>query len=144
MNRIISKFPTINYPQSLHPHLISLPELTSLQRDNNVLVVEISKAPTSLFRNSLWVGYRNGGMASWLSTLFPHLPFNKFCLYMDETQYSDSEYMYSYYGEYFQKQFHSSYLGLCIHPRDQVNSQNLACLDEVTASDLPRIFNTAK
>ena len=98
MNKFVSSIPRTNYPQKVLPAFLNLTQLTTLlKEDENILVVEISKAPTSLFKNSLWIGYRNGGMASWLSTLLPHLPFNKFCLYMDETEYSDSSYMYPYY-----------------------------------------------
>lgn len=89
MNRLVTNIPRTCYPNNLAPGFMSLTELTSIiQNDNRVLVVEIGKAPTSLFKNSLWIGYRNGGMASWLSTLMPHLPFNRFCLYMDETEYT--------------------------------------------------------
>lgn len=53
----------------------------------NVLTVEIGKEPKKVLENSLWVGYRNGGMASWMSCLLPHLPYKKFSLYMDEDEY---------------------------------------------------------
>ena len=52
---------------------------------------------------------------------------------MDENQYEESDYMYSYYGEYFQKLFHRNFIGLCIHPRNLISDSNLAKLDEVTA-----------
>ena len=86
MNRLVTNIHKISNPPLISNQFMTLPELTSLlQIHQNVLVVEISKAPTSIFKNSLWIGYRNGGMASWLSTLLPHLNFNKFCLYMDES-----------------------------------------------------------
>jgi hypothetical protein len=49
--------------------------------------VEIEKQPTFLIKDSLWIGNRNGGMASWLSIFLSHLPHNKFCLFMNEDSY---------------------------------------------------------
>ena len=72
------------------------------------------------------MGYRNGGMASWLATLMPHLPHQRFCLYMDEDAYKGSEYMYAYYTEYFSKLFHKEYIGTCVHPRKLVHPKQMA------------------
>lgn len=86
MNKVVSPIIKANLK-----NLISLSELKAIrQNDESVLTVEIGKEPTTLFKNSLWIGYRNGGMASWLSTLLPHLPHSKFCLYMDEDSYKGS------------------------------------------------------
>lgn len=101
-----------------------------------VLTVEISKDPKKVFNNSLWVGYRNGGMASWMSCLLPHLPHNEFCLFMDEDEYKKSEYMYSYYSEYFSKLFHREFVGMCVYPRKSIQSTMMKEFKTVTATSL--------
>ena len=79
MHNIISAI-----PKTRLKNLLSISDFNALRKnESSVLTVEIGKEPSTLLKNSLWVGYRNGGMASWLSSLMPHLPHQKFCLYMD-------------------------------------------------------------
>lgn len=93
--------------KSIPKNLISVSDFKAMREtEKSVLTVEISKEPETLLKNSLWIGHRNGGMASWLSALMPHLPHKRFCIYMDKDAYEGSEYMYGYYSEYFSKLFH--------------------------------------
>jgi hypothetical protein len=86
MNKVISS--TISKGDV--KNFISLSSLKNMRECKDpTLTIEIEKQPTALLKNSLWIGHRNGGMASWLSTLIPHLPYCKFCLYMNENSYHD-------------------------------------------------------
>ena len=50
MNRLVTNIHKISNPPLISNQFMTLPELTSLlQIHQNVLVVEISKAPTSIF-----------------------------------------------------------------------------------------------
>lgn len=75
-------------------------------------------------------------MASWLTHLLPQLPFDKFCLYMDEDRYHGSEFMPEYYAEYFSKLFHKNCVGICVEPRRLVQKRFLYTVDELRAEGL--------
>lgn len=64
-------------------NFLTFNDLKGLMKED-VFAVEIGREPKKVLQNSLWVGYRNGGMASWMSSLLPHLPQKKFCLFMDK------------------------------------------------------------
>ena len=72
------------------------------------MVVEIGKNPTRLFKQGVWIGNKTGGMSSWLNTILPHLPFNKFYLYVDQAAL-EQRVEVEYLNEYFKKLFYKNY-----------------------------------
>lgn len=55
---------------------------------------------------------------------------------MNENSYKGSEYMYSYYSEYFSKLFHKEYMGTFIGSRNLFNQKEMVGLNEIKASKI--------
>ena len=55
---------------------------------------------------------------------------------MNENSYKGSEYMYSYYSEYFSKVFHKEYMGVFIGSRNLINQKEIVGLNEIKASKI--------
>lgn len=124
-------------PRSLGGDRVSLPFLLNeIDKRPHVMAVEIEKAPTCLFKKSVWAGNKAGGMSSWMSALLPHLPFTNFYLYMERGSLECEEEP-EYLNEYFQKLFYKNYLGYCVGNRSEINPSFLYQVDWFPASKLP-------
>ena len=116
--------------------------LKELQNNSNVMVVEIGKSPTTIFDRSIWAGNKAGGMSSWVTSLIPHLPYDKFYVYFDQDFLENKESV-EYFNEYFDKLFYNKYLGFCIGSRSEINPNFLHKVSAITASDLPKKINSS-
>lgn len=125
-------------PLQIRDHYITLPQLLqTLQQQPNIMVLEIEKNPTSIFKQSVWIGNKTLGMSSWVSSLLPHLPFNQFYLYIDEASLEDRN-SAEYLNEYFDKLFYKKYLGFCVSRRPDIDTSFLHNISSQNAFQVER------
>lgn len=113
------------FSPALQSKFIPIPSLLQeLKNKSNVMVLEIGKTPTTIFDHSIWAGNKAGGMSSWVASLLPHLPFDKFYLYIDENNLENKNSI-EYLNEYFDKLFYKNYLGFCMGSRNDIDPKFL-------------------
>ena len=105
------------------------------------MVIQLGKTPTVMFDQSFWAGHKPIGLSVWLSSVLPHLPFNKFYLYVDQNNQDSMDYI-DYHNNFFDRLFYKNYLGFSIGNKANIASSYLHKVSKLSAEDLPKKINS--